>query len=127
MRVDDGVLRHLCIHIGVPITSTNLRQARTLVEAFQVFCDRNEVRRDLWREAGAEDAAQNAKSKVLRLPRHVERLAEAVKYEEEQPGDAAAGFDVELAQDEAVDDGLDLINYAAFFVRNVREGRLSAG
>jgi len=72
-------------------------QFEVLMEAFALFMERDPHHKSLWKEYGASDTAFHCKSKALRL---------------------------NVAPPEHLDDALDLINYAAFTIRNVREGRL---
>jgi len=72
-------------------------QFLVLMEALELFRVRDPHHKSLWKEYGASDTAFHCKSKALRL---------------------------NVAPPEHLDDALDLINYAAFTIRNVREGRL---
>lgn len=76
---------------------TSFQQALVLGEAYKVFTERNKKYKDLWKEYGAEDSALHIRSKLMRL------TTTTVETEE--------------------DDGLDLINYAVFWIRNWRDGR----
>lgn len=79
------------------ITDNHVEQFAVLAEALELFMERDAHHRSLWKEYGATDTAHHCKSKAMRL-------------------------NVEPA--EHLDDAMDLINYAVFTVRNVREGRL---
>lgn len=79
------------------ITDNHLEQLEVFMEAFELFMVRDQHHKSLWKEYGASDTAHHCKSKAMRL-------------------------NVEPA--EHLDDAYDLINYAAFTVRNVKEGRL---
>lgn len=78
------------------ITADMLDHMQVLLEAFDIMVEREAQHGALWKEYGASDTAFHLKSKALRLLNNLENI----------------------------DDGLDAINYAAFTVRNVREGRL---
>jgi len=89
-----------------PLHTTEVQQLELLLAAFEKFVDRNHHYRDLWMQGGAADSAHHIKSKTARIVWSLDRLREG------HPLDA--------------DDALDLINYAAFFVRNARAGRIDA-
>jgi len=72
-------------------TETNIEQMMMLLRAFAIFEGRNEKYGDLWKEFSPEANLVHIKSKLMRL----ERLSGA----------------------EAMDDGLDLINYTVFYLR----------
>lgn len=77
-------------------------QLMVYLDAFRVFIEREAKYHSLWKEYGAKDTAHHVKSKGLRLKTQVE----------------ADGLEADY------DDAFDLINYAAFTVRNIRGGRL---
>lgn len=78
------------------ITDDMIQHMEVLVEAFAIMVDREATHGGLWKQYGAADTAFHLKSKALRMANNLQNI----------------------------DDGLDAINYAAFTVRNVREGRL---
>lgn len=88
------------------ISEADAEQLGVYIEAFDIYRERQERYHDLWKEAGARDNAHHAKSKALRIDAELRGL-----------GDVAPDLD----------DCLDLINYAAFTVRNVRAGRIDHG
>src|ERR1044072_6965104 len=85
--------------LAVPRTETNQKQMETLLRAFKIFLERNELRKDLWRRAGWRDSLHHIESKTLRI----------------------ADLDEGESVAEYIDDALDLINYTAFFIRNVED------
>lgn len=85
--------------LGVEDNETNNEQMCVMLEAFAVFLERQEDYEDLWAESGSANNLLQAQSKVARM------------------GVAKARLETKT------DSGLDLINYAAFYVRNVRQGR----
>jgi hypothetical protein len=87
---------------GLEDTEDNREQLRVMVEAMTIYEEREAVRGGLWKGAGAVDSAHHLQSKGLRVKYAIDHTA---------PG---AG----------VDDALDAVNYAVFYVRNVRDGRL---
>lgn len=78
------------------ITEDMRDHLRVLMDAFDIYVEREATHAALWKEYGAGDTAFHLKSKALRVLNNVENE----------------------------DDALDAINYAAFTVRNVRAGRL---
>lgn len=104
MNITDSKLMAICATFGISPTETNIDQLRVLMRAMHIFTERNTLRQDLWREDGIIGCAMQCKSKALRLMQN------------------AHAPNVPLADpDEAIDDGLDLINYAAFFIRSTDE------
>ena len=85
------------------LPATEAEQLLVLQEAFEKFQERNKKYKDLWKKGGWRDSAHHIRSKSERI---VHLLSE--------PSDDS---DAELF----IEDAIDLINYAAFFVRNVRE------
>lgn len=90
---------------GIEPTSTNLTQLNVLLEALQIFETRR-IYGDAWRKYGAL-------SNLLSVARKADRLMEIFWH---GPG--------ELEHKDSVDDAYDLINYAAFFIRNVTDGNM---
>ncbi len=90
---------------GIEANSTNLTQLNVLVEALQIF-ETRKIYGDVWRKYGAL-------SNLLSVARKADRLMEIFWH---GPG--------ELDHKSSVDDAYDLINYAAFFIRNVTDGNL---
>lgn len=92
-------------HLGKALTISDHEQLAVLLDAFVIYKERNDRYQDLWKEYGAADTAHHLKSKALRVGAELGRTHE--------PGEA---YDL--------DDAFDAVNYAAFTIRNVREGRL---
>lgn len=91
------------LHIlGLEPSDDNRDQLRIMAESLTVYEEREKVRGGLWKISGAGDSAHNLKHKGLR-----------VAFASDQ-----------AMMEAAVDDAHDAINYAAFFIRNVRAGRL---
>lgn len=82
-------------------STTDLEQISVMLEAFQIFVQRNAKRHDLWKQFGWEDSALHIRSKAARVGLTLDPA-------------------VDLDPDDVLDDALDLINVAVFFVRNVR-------
>jgi hypothetical protein len=86
---------------GYETSETNIKQFGVLMDAFEIFLERNKDRQDLWREAGWEDSALHVKSKGMRV------------------GQAAILDSLRVNPGVRLDDAYDVINYAAFFIRNI--------
>lgn len=82
---------------------TNEEQMAVMLEAFDVFLERNEDRQDLWAEYDIGDAAMHIRSKAGRIAKVLERN----NYE-----------DKVKIKDKDIDEALDLMMYCAFFVRH---------
>ena len=91
----------ICQDLDVPLSDTNIEQMKTYLDAFAVFMERQETYQDLWKAAGSRDSARNLKSKAMRME----------------------VLDTATHPEVCSDTGLDAINYAAFYTRNVRDGR----
>lgn len=89
--------------LGLEASDDNRDQLRVLAESMHLYQEREKVRGGLWKVSGAGDSAHNLKHKGLR-----------VAFASDQ-----------AMMEAALDDAHDAINYAAFFVRNVRAGRLN--
>ena len=85
------------------LSKTDEEQLLVLQEAFEKFQERNKKYKDLWKKGGWLDSAHHIRSKSERI---VNLLSTGATLEE-----------AELH----IEDAVDLINYAAFFIRNVRE------
>jgi hypothetical protein len=84
----------------IGFTDNEWEQFNIYIEAFQLFMEREAKYNSLWMQYGAVDSYQHMRSKVARTQFLLE------------------GFS------EDQDDPLDLINYTAFFLRNLRAGRI---
>jgi hypothetical protein len=84
---------------GLAESVTNRQQLEVFLKALALFSSRNEARGDLWAEFDLEDAGHNVRLKGQRIR-------------------ALAG-NPEYDKSEALDDGLDAINYSGFAVRHV--------
>lgn len=102
MAIDDLNLTKCLRELGLDDTEDNREQLLVMAEALGLYQEREAVRHGLWKKSGAKDCAHNLKHKGLR-----------VAFASEQD-----------AIEAAVDDALDAVNYAAFYVRNVRAGRI---
>lgn len=84
------------------------QQKHVLQEALGIFVQRSNIRGDLWAQFNSEDSLHHCRSKIARVEAIIKGL-DVGRF---------AG-DVGTAKAEAVDDLLDLINYAAFTVRHL--------
>jgi hypothetical protein len=96
--------------LGFEATDEDVAQFKVLMRALRKFHERDEKHRGLWRYFGAIDSAHQARAKATRTYNVAIGLIRGQ-------------FKSEHVNDELVnDDAIDMINYAAFFVRNVEEG-----
>ena len=86
--------------------STLDEQYAVMGKALDIFQQRNAVHQDAWKQDGAQGSLEHIRHKLIRMQQMI-RFAETP-------------FPVE----QFVEEGLDLINYAAFAVRNVQDGRV---
>lgn len=80
-------------------TISMAEQMLTMMSALEIFQERDKRYKGLWRGDGAMDSAMHVHSKAARVRQ--------------------AGLDGPPA---ALDDAHDIINYAAFYIRNAQEG-----
>lgn len=78
-----------------------------LLEAKEIYKERNAVRGNIWRDFSARTHLMHLRSKLARI--------EYAMGQDPTQADLANAI---------IDDSLDLINYAAFLVVQVREGKL---
>lgn len=90
----------LADRLGREPTESERAHFSSLMDAFQIFMERNQVYEDLWQDYGWMDSLTHIRSKSLRLIRKF--------WRDEAPEDA----------DGLLDDAYDLINYSVFFIRN---------
>lgn len=79
-----------------------------LLNAFDIFLERNGSRKDLWADFDLADSLHHIKSKAARLERSYKDIAHLDLSDQRL-----------LITDKDVDEAYDLINYCAFFIRNV--------
>lgn len=110
--------------LQIEVTDTNVKQAQVMIDALLKFREKNAIYVDLWKDGGAEDSVRHCGHKA-------DRLKAFVKAFKLKGGLTPQGSDLPDSHEEAMkkafqDDGLDLINYAAFALRNLHSHRLSA-
>jgi len=88
--------------LGLKQTDTNVDQLHVMVEALAIFQEHTDRLGELWREVEPEDTAHHIRHKAQRV------------FHAEVNG---AERDRESLEDFGRDSALDLINYAAFYVR----------
>lgn len=88
--------------LGLDNNEDNCAQMQVLVESMFIYQEREAARGGLWKAAGAVDSAHHLKSKGARVKHAVDHTM----------------------PDAGIDDALDAVNYSAFYVRNVRAGRI---
>jgi hypothetical protein len=86
-------------------------QLEVLVEALNKFRERNAKYRDLWKEGGWSDSAHHVRHKAA-------RVSMCLRGSEHEDGHFSSGDPEHLVLLE--EEAIDLINYATFFIRNVR-------
>lgn len=92
MKVDPEARNYL-YYLGLPVTDTNVMQLQVFSEALKTFHSRDAKYGGLWEQYPAEMHAMHCQSKLSRM---------------------------QVIQDEDLDDAVDLLNYAAFFIRTKR-------
>ena len=110
-RYEAGIAMLDALDPGAEHSQTDIEHAACLVEAMQIFRERNDKYGDLWKEGGAADSAFHLKSKSMRAVILLSKQAQRGGHNPEE-------------LEAQVDTGLDLVNYALFYVRNVRAGRV---
>lgn len=100
MQPEEEIARHALAMIGVPLSDTNVEHFQVLWAAMNLFDNRNSRYRDNWRRYGWRDSLHHCRSKLSRM---------FSLFGSDDPN-------------KDLDDALDLINYAAFFIRNVKDG-----
>jgi len=83
-------------------TDDNAAQLQVLTESMYIYQEREAARGGLWKTAGAIDSAHHLRSKGV-------RVKHAIDHAMPEAG---------------LDDAHDAVNYAAFYIRNVRAGRI---
>jgi len=91
----------------------NVEHMGVLVEAMGLYISRNALYGDLWKKKGANDSLHHMESKFLRT-QTLHMVIEQLQATGDGNKEAAA---------ELLDSPLDLINYSAFYIQNVRAGR----
>lgn len=84
-----------------------------LMESFRLFREKNAVRGDLWKQFPPSDKIRELRERVL-------RIETAARIMNGAQGDLIVQR--ELAAEAIVEDALDIINFAVFLIRQVREG-----
>jgi len=88
---------------GLEDTDTNRQQLAIFLDAMHIFQERNAKYGDLWKEYGWRGNLLHVQSKAARVRK--------VWWDGKDP----------FGHNEDCDDAYDLINYTAFFIRNVGE------
>lgn len=84
-------------------TDGDIEQYGVLLEAFAKYVERNAKYRDLWKKRGVKDSHRHMQHKLDRL-------------------EVIMQCDSVITEDD-LDDAIDIINYAVFFIRNARTAR----
>ena len=98
-----------------PQSQTQVDQLKVMLDAFNIFVDRNAVRNDMWSEHDFADAIFHLESKVARAKAAVE----VIRTESDPDPDFVRRLDFEVR-----DSLLDTVNFAVFALRHFDAGRL---
>lgn len=94
--------------IVIPYSSPDEAQhLEVLINAYQLFCDRSQVRGDMWRMFPAED-------KIRELRERVSRIEVARNFRQASSAEFRRGT--------IRSDAVDIINYATFLIKQIDEG-----
>jgi hypothetical protein len=89
---------------------------RVLDEAMTIFVQRSKVRGQMWLDFPPSDKLREIRERLHRM----ENLYQQVRFEDTTPGPEHP-YDTEL--NVLAEDAIDLINYATFFVKQLRRGQ----
>jgi hypothetical protein len=87
-----------------------------LAEAMDIFIEKDALRGDMWRQYPPSDKIREIRERADRLTSANTILARMA----EENGDTHANGD--LVEETLISDALDTINYAAFLIKQIREG-----
>lgn len=104
--IEAGFVKALDDSYMLSLSTTEQEQLYIFAESFEIFRERNKKYKDLWKEGGWLDSVHHIRSKAARLATLLSGVATLPDAETH------------------LDNALDLPNFAAFFVRNVRSARL---
>lgn len=88
------------------------RHGAVLFEAQQIFKEKNALRGDMWREFPPSDKLREIQERQRRIEKLYARVLEMPPFDRQQS----------MLVKAIEEDTLDLINYAVFFIRQLREG-----
>lgn len=100
--IGDASLAGALGELGLPVTEDMAEQLSFFVEAMKIYEKRGRKYGDAWKKYGANDCLFHMRSKLARIQAVIER-----------------GNDGDL------DDGIDLLNYTVFAMRNSLDGNLT--
>jgi hypothetical protein len=108
----DATARKFLVEMGVVAepSDEDVAHLYVLLQALRTYSIKDQTHKGLWRYFGAIDSAHQARAKATRTYNISIQLLR-------NPDSFRAGHK------DPMDDAIDLINYAAFFIRNVSEGR----
>jgi hypothetical protein len=81
-----------------------------LEEANLIYVKKDDIRGDMWRQFPVGDKIRELRERVTRIE------AQADRFDDETPERN------EALRQAIIDDGLDIINYSVFMIRQLREG-----
>lgn len=91
--------------------------ARVLNRAHQIFLDKSQLRGQMWLEFPPSDKIRELRERVTRLEQGYQR----VRFEAGTPDEAEMAEP--LIRASLIEDALDTINYAAFFIKQLERGQ----
>ena len=83
------------------LSDEHYEQLLIMLDSFYIYQERDAVRGDMWRAFPPSDKIRELKERALRI---------------------AAAYELGGASDVIVEDAQDIINYATFLIRQIREG-----
>ena len=107
--------------LNLPQSETMVDQMIVFAEALEIFDQRSLTYGEAWREFGPEDKAMHIRNKHLRIEKGISGLETIRRGEEIGMGAGDLEFRRSTLRESVVDSALDITNYAAFLVRQIRE------
>ena len=90
--------------------------ARVLNRAHRIFLDKNPLRGNMWLEFPPSDKLREIRERLMRM----ENGYQQIRFEDTTPGPEDPFHIIRIA---LIEDALDTINYAAFFVKQLERGQ----
>lgn len=109
MATSEVKAQNALAELGLPTNDSMVAQMVIVAEALALFDERSSLRGNLWREFPPTDKVTHLTSKLARIRMGEEVLASGVSVKPD-------------AIQSLADEALDMINYAAFYVRQRRDG-----
>lgn len=100
----------------MPDVGFDEEHARVLNRAHRIFLDKSILRGQMWMEFPPSDKLRELRERVTRL----DHAYQQVRFEDTTPGPEDPFAVVKACM---IEDALDLINYAAFFIKQIERGQ----